>query len=182
MADENKERIYVIPLRRAFLNAPIYKRTKRAVSEIRIFITRHMKVDEVRIGSKLNELLWKKGNENPPAKVKVKTRKIENYAQVELENYPFFEKKETEEKEKKVEAKEGKQEHIKAEQSKEEEKLLKEGKAKEEIKHGPEPKKKEELKTKQMDEKIERTKRISKTQKSFIKHKEPKQAGSKTGH
>ncbi|MBS3155301.1 60S ribosomal protein L31 [Candidatus Woesearchaeota archaeon] len=154
MADENKERIYVIPLRRAFLNAPIYKRTKRAVSEIRIFITRHMKVDEVRIGSKLNELLWKKGNENPPAKVKVKTRKI----------------------------KEGKQEHIKAEQSKEEEKLLKEGKAKEEIKHGPEPKKKEELKTKQMDEKIERTKRISKTQKSFIKHKEPKQAGSKVGH
>lgn len=180
MADE-KERIHVIPLRRAFLKAPIYKRTKRAVNEIRIYISRHMKVNDVRIGSKLNELLWKNGNENPPSKVKVKTRKVKDYAQVELENYPFFEEKEKTEskpKEKLLNAKE--------EANKEEAKLIKEGKADEaiekETKHGPGPEKLEELKSKQMNEKTERTHRISKTQKSMIKHKSPKTSGAKVGH
>lgn len=182
MVDDNKERIHVIPLRRAFLKAPSYKRTKRAVNEIRNFIYRHMKVNDVRIGSALNDYLWKQGNKNPPCKVKIKTRKIENYAQVELVDSPFFEKKEKEEKKEKVEAKENKQEKLKGEEIKEEEKLVNEGKAKEieerESKKGPEPQKKEELKTKIMDEKIERTKRISKTQKTVIKH----QKIGKVGH
>ncbi|MBU0929852.1 MAG: 50S ribosomal protein L31e [Nanoarchaeota archaeon] len=182
MAEDNKERIHVIPLRRAFLKAPNYKRTKRAVNEIRNFICRHMKVEDVRIGSKLNDYLWINGNKNPPSKVKIKTRKIEDYAQVELVDHPFFEKKEKEEKNKKVEAKETKQDKVKGEGIRAEEKLVNEGKAKEieekESKKGPEPQKKEELKTKIMAEKIERTKRISKTQKTLIKH--PKQ--SKVGH
>ena len=173
-----EERIYVIPLRRAFLKAPIYRRTKRAINEIRIFISRHMKTDDVRIGTKLNELLWKQGNQNPPSKVKIKTRKVENHVQVELEDYPFYEKKEKEEKKEKVEAKETKQEKIVGKQIKEEEKLVREGKAREiekkEIKHGPEPEKKEELKSKQIQEKIESTHKISKTQKSILKHNKPK--------
>lgn len=178
MVEEKKERVYVIPLRRAFQKAPIYKRTKRAVNEIRNFIYRHMKVDDVRIGSKLNELLWKQGNQNPPAKVKVKTRRIEDHAQVELETYPFFEKKEKEEETKKVEAKETKAEEQKKEGIKQEEKLVNEGKAREiearEVKHGTGSEKKEEQKTKQMQEKVESTHKISKSQKRIIKHPKSK--------
>ncbi|MDD5649952.1 MAG: 50S ribosomal protein L31e [Candidatus Nanoarchaeia archaeon] len=181
MVDE-KERIHVIPLRRAFLKAPIYRRTRRAVNEIRIFISRHMKVNDVRIGSKLNELLWKQGNENPPSKVKVKTRKVGDYAQVELENAPFFEQKE------KTEGKSVKDKllNTKDEGNKKEEKMVNEGKAKEiiskETKSGPQPERKEELKSKQMEAKIERTSRISKTQKSMIKHQSPKHTETKVGH
>lgn len=173
-----EERIHVIPLRRAFQKAPIYKRTKRAVNEIRNYISRHMKVDDVRIGPKLNELLWSCGNQNPPAKVKVKTRKIDNYAQVELENFPFYEKKEKEEKKEEVKAKGTKEEQEKAKEIKDEEKLVNEGKAKEiekrEFKHGTGPEKKEELKSKQMQEKTESSKKISKTQKRITKHPKPK--------
>ena len=173
-----EERIYTIPLRIAFLKAPIYKRTKRAINKIKIFISRHMKVEDVRIGTHLNEFLWKNGNQNPPSKVKVKTRKVENYAQVELESFPFYEKKEKEEEKKKVEAKEAKQEKIVGDQIKEEEKLVNEGKAKEiekrEVKHGTGPEKKEELRSKQMQEKVESTHKISKSQKGIIKHPKAK--------
>lgn len=178
MAD-TKERVYVIPLRRASQRAPIYKRTKRAVNEIRYFISKHMKVDDVRIGSQLNELLWSRGNENPPHKIRVKTRKIENYAQVELEQYPYYEKKEKEEKKKEeVKAKETKAEVEKEKEVREEEKMVVEGKAKEiekrEVKHGPEPLKKEEGKSKSVEKGIKMQHRIEKTQKGLIKHPKSK--------
>ena len=83
------ERNYTIPLRKAFLKAPAYRRAKRAVSEVRIFATRHMKASEVKIGKYLNLALWKHGIKNPPHHVKVVcTKDAEGIVKVELEGAP----------------------------------------------------------------------------------------------
>ena len=50
MAKDTQERTYTIPLRKAILKVPRYKRAKRAMSEIRIFLKRHLKVETVKIG------------------------------------------------------------------------------------------------------------------------------------
>ena len=83
------ERTYVIPLRRAFLRAPRYNRAKRAVSEVRQFISRHMKAPEVHIGKFLNEQLWAQGGRKPPTRVTVKTKRHDDVAYVELSAYDF---------------------------------------------------------------------------------------------
>ncbi len=72
------ERTYNIPLRRGFIDTPRYKRTKRAVSVLRRFISRHMKSEDIRIGRHLNMALWAKGITNPPHHVKVECRKFES--------------------------------------------------------------------------------------------------------
>ena len=136
------ERNYTIPLRREAQRAPIYKRTKRAVNAIRSFIKKHMKVEEVKIGPKLNDTLWERGNKNPPPRIKVHTKKEENYAHVELENVPFpikhEKKKEPKTLKEKVEAKleekqpkaVKKQQEEKAKEKELEEELVHEGKVK----------------------------------------------------
>ena len=85
MADE---KIFTIPLRKQFLKAPIYKRTKKAKIALREFISKHMKVslDNVKIGHNLNTFLWSKGKKNPPSKIKVKSMIVEDKAYVELPN------------------------------------------------------------------------------------------------
>ena len=67
-----EERIYTIPLRRKFRKAPIYRRTKRALREVKEFLAKHMKAEEVKIGKYLNLELWKHGRKNPPAKIKIR--------------------------------------------------------------------------------------------------------------
>ncbi len=71
MAKDTQERTYTIPLRKAILKVPRYKRAKRAMSEIRIFLKRHLKVETVKIGQHLNIYMWRHGIKNPPTKVKV---------------------------------------------------------------------------------------------------------------
>ncbi len=65
-----EKRLYTIPLRDAW-NVSIMKRSKRAMSVIKIFAERHMKTDSVKIGAELNHLIWSRGIKNPPRKVKV---------------------------------------------------------------------------------------------------------------
>ncbi|MDH5771313.1 MAG: 50S ribosomal protein L31e [Candidatus Bathyarchaeota archaeon] len=69
--DVVEERIYTIPLRRAW-TSPKRKRVPRAVRLIRDFITRHMKPERVIIGSDVNEEVWGRGIEKPPRRIKVK--------------------------------------------------------------------------------------------------------------
>ncbi|MEM1524783.1 MAG: 50S ribosomal protein L31e [Nitrososphaerales archaeon] len=73
MSEEGGElsRIYVIPLRKAWL-APKHRRAKRAINLIREFAERHMKSSDIKIDTSLNELIWSKGIENPPRKIAVK--------------------------------------------------------------------------------------------------------------
>jgi large subunit ribosomal protein L31e len=79
-----EERTYIIPLRREFLKVPRYRRAKRAISEIRKFSKKHMKMEDVRIGRDLNMKVMEKGTETPPHKVQVKIMKFDEYVRVDL--------------------------------------------------------------------------------------------------
>jgi len=94
------ERTYTIPLRREVHKSPDYKRAKKAVSVIKLFLERHMKSADIKIGRHLNLLLWEKGIKNPPPSVKVTAiREEDGSVKVEL----FGKKYEVKKKEVKVE-------------------------------------------------------------------------------
>jgi large subunit ribosomal protein L31e len=73
------ERVYTIPLREV-KKAPRWKRSKKAVDEVRKYLAKHMKtpVDEVKIGAGLNEAIWARGAQKPPARVRVKAVKFDD--------------------------------------------------------------------------------------------------------
>jgi len=83
------ERTYTIPLRRDFIKVPKHRRAKRAIGEIRTFMVKHMKTEDVRIGKELNEKVWGNGIKNPPGKVKVKAVKKDDIVTVELEGFEY---------------------------------------------------------------------------------------------
>jgi large subunit ribosomal protein L31e len=70
------ERIYTIPLRSAY-DAVRGKRSRKAIKIVRSFISRHMKaeMDEVSISEGVNKLIWKRGIQKPPRKIKVRAVK-----------------------------------------------------------------------------------------------------------
>ncbi len=69
------ERNYNIPLRIATLKSPFHKKAKKAISTVKIFISKHMKTKEVKIGQYLNLKIWEHGMRNPPNMVKVTAAK-----------------------------------------------------------------------------------------------------------
>ena len=81
------ERIFTIPLK-VTRQVPKTKRAPRAIKEIKAFVQKHMGVKgkaaddeekkDVWIDYRLNELLWSKGIENPPSKVRVKAIRFED--------------------------------------------------------------------------------------------------------
>ncbi|MEM2164077.1 MAG: 50S ribosomal protein L31e [Candidatus Bathyarchaeia archaeon] len=82
MSDSStEERIYTIPLRDAW-RAPWTDRAPTAIKIVREFIKRHLKVnveeERVRISNELNRLIWSRGREKPPRRVKVRVVKEEN--------------------------------------------------------------------------------------------------------
>ncbi len=102
------ERTYTIPLRKEWLKAPRYKRAKRAIRAVRSFLVRHMKSEEVKLGTVLNQEIWKDGIKNPPCRVKVNVIKNdEGVVRAELFGVPMPkpEEKKTEKAEKKTEKK-----------------------------------------------------------------------------
>ncbi len=78
MADQ-EEKIMNIPLRRA-KNDPSSKRASVAMKEIRDYVSRHMKVpkEDIWIDSSTNEMVWSRGIQKPPSKIKVKVIKFED--------------------------------------------------------------------------------------------------------
>lgn len=124
--DTNKveiERTYNVPLRKEFMKVPRWKKTQKAVTTLRQFLSKHMKSDNVKLGKEVNKELWKHGIRNPPHHIKVNvTKDSKGVVKAEL----FGAKKETgnkvsggsKEPSKKVE-KEVKKEESKAEEKKE---------------------------------------------------------------
>ncbi len=86
---EELERIYTIPLTVTKI-VPKTKRAPRAIKEIREFVKRHMMKEtsthakdkeppkEVWVDHKLNELIWARGIERPPSKIRVKVIRFED--------------------------------------------------------------------------------------------------------
>lgn len=84
-----EERVYTIPLRRAWIMPP-NKRAPRAVRIMKTFIQRHMKVGEgaikeegeeeggkIIISNEVNEEIWRRGIENPPRKLRIRAARDE---------------------------------------------------------------------------------------------------------
>ena len=84
-----EERIYTVPLRRAW-NVPAKKRAPKAIRMIKAFVQKHMKVgvetieeDEeeeggrVIIKNEVNQKIWSQGIEKPPRKVRIRVAKDE---------------------------------------------------------------------------------------------------------
>ncbi|MBI2582047.1 60S ribosomal protein L31 [Candidatus Woesearchaeota archaeon] len=115
------ERTYNVPLRKEYMKAPRWNRTKKAVTALRQFLVRHMKSEDVRLSKELNEEMWKHGIKNPPHHVKVKAVKDEKgVVMVELfgAEKPASKKVKTTKKEKKTaktESKAAKEETTQAE-------------------------------------------------------------------
>jgi|YelNatPaOPRAMG01_1025707.scaffolds.fasta_scaffold191903_1 large subunit ribosomal protein L31e len=78
------EREYTIPLRDVW-KAQKKKRAEKAIRIIKNFAKRHMKAEEVKISEKVNELIWSKGIEKPPRRIKVIMKKDkDNIVKIEL--------------------------------------------------------------------------------------------------
>lgn len=69
------ERTYTIPLRKGTLKVPRKRRSKKAISVLKEFVSKHAKSTEVVIGERLNEAIWTNGITNPPSFVTVTMRK-----------------------------------------------------------------------------------------------------------
>ena len=71
MADT--ERVYTIPLG-VVKHVPIYRRSNRAMTEVRNYLARHMKVpaEEVKIDPGINEVIWARGDMKPPSRIRVR--------------------------------------------------------------------------------------------------------------
>lgn len=77
MADNELERIYTIPLRKAH-HGTRSKRANRAIRDVRNFLTRHMKSEEVWIGNDVNEALWSRGKFRIPSRIRVRATRFDD--------------------------------------------------------------------------------------------------------
>jgi len=82
-----EERFYTIPLQKALIRPP-KKRAPRAMQLIKIFVTKHMKLEmkvseeeeeaelpQLIISQEVNEKVWGRGIEKPPRKIKTRVTK-----------------------------------------------------------------------------------------------------------
>jgi len=86
---EEIERVYTVPLT-ITRQVPKTKRAPRAIKEIKDFVRKHMAEEvseedkekgekkDVWVDYKLNELIWSRGIEKPPRKVRVKAIRFED--------------------------------------------------------------------------------------------------------
>ena len=70
------ERIYTVPFGEAY-NGSRTVRSRKAIKILREFMCRHMKSapEEVAISTGVNELIWARGMQKPPRKIKVRALK-----------------------------------------------------------------------------------------------------------
>ena len=173
------ERQYIIPLRKGWLKVPSYRRTGRAVRDVKAFLAKHMKVEDVKIGKNLNMALWTNGSRNPPHKIEVIVKRFDSkegsYVRAELPGKKF------EEEEKKVVEKKSKlQEKIEGMTGQKDVKVSeKRGKKKEEeikeevLKKGVEVEKEKVKETKKDEKKEDQEKR---REENLIKRADKKEA------
>jgi len=70
-----EEKVYTIPLRHVWVVTPRGKRAPRAVRDVRNFVSRHMKAEEVSISNEVNEAIWARSINKPPRKIAVRAVK-----------------------------------------------------------------------------------------------------------
>ena len=74
-------RHYTIPLRAAW-HVPRTKRASRAITEVRKFVSRHMKVQEdedIWIEEAINHTIWSRGIQKPPRRIHIMVTREEGF-------------------------------------------------------------------------------------------------------
>ena len=71
------ERVYVIPLRDVKKVSRTI-RSPRAIREIKMFLEKHMKSDDIKLDASVNEKIWERGIQKIPPRIKVKATKEED--------------------------------------------------------------------------------------------------------
>jgi len=70
-----EEKVYTIPLRHVWVVTPRGKRAPRAVRDVRNYVARHMKSEEVAVSNEINSELWGRSINKPPRKITVRAVK-----------------------------------------------------------------------------------------------------------
>jgi large subunit ribosomal protein L31e len=79
------ERIYTVPLRKAYWTGSRLKRANRSVRILKEFVERHMKPEELLIQPEVNEVLWSRGIQKPPRRLRIRaTKNSDNLVRVYL--------------------------------------------------------------------------------------------------
>ena len=60
------------------MEAPPYRRAKVAIRLIKEFAERHMKAEEVKIDSEVNESVWARGIKKPPRRIRLEMERDED--------------------------------------------------------------------------------------------------------
>ena len=104
------EKIYTIPLRKAYIKSPRIEKTKKSVKAVKTYVIKHTKIPNVKISEKLNSTLWSSGAKKPLHTIRVKVTITDDVASVRLPEEITFEeekKKFLEKKDKKTDEKPG---------------------------------------------------------------------------
>jgi large subunit ribosomal protein L31e len=79
------ERIYTVPLRKAYWTGSRLRRSNRAVRILREFVERHMKPEELLIQPEVNDRIWSRGIQKPPRRIRIRaTKNSDNLVRVYL--------------------------------------------------------------------------------------------------
>lgn len=70
-----EEKIFNLNLRKQFVKVARWRRAKDFTQLLRKILKKKLKTDKIKIDKKLNEKIWERGMENPPAKLRIKTVK-----------------------------------------------------------------------------------------------------------
>lgn len=71
MAEKAIEKVYTIPLRSGWVREPRSKRSNRAIRDVKVFVVKHTKSKDVKISKGINELIFSRGFQKPPPRIKV---------------------------------------------------------------------------------------------------------------
>jgi large subunit ribosomal protein L31e len=80
MSEEKVEpltRTYTVPLGVVF-ETQAYRRSKKAITVIREFATRHMKATQVSIDVEVNKVVWARGIRHPPRRIRLEMERDED--------------------------------------------------------------------------------------------------------
>ncbi|MCU0799475.1 MAG: 50S ribosomal protein L31e [Candidatus Thermoplasmatota archaeon] len=86
MAEDTEERIMIVPLRKLLLSTPRTRKAHRANRVIKSHVAHHMKakLDDIWLDTHINEAVWKRGIENPPARLRIKVVRFKDQDLVEV--------------------------------------------------------------------------------------------------
>jgi len=79
------ERIYTVPLRKAYWTGSRPRRANRSVRILREFVERHMKPEELLIQPEVNDRIWARGIQKPPRRLRIRaTKNADNLVRIYL--------------------------------------------------------------------------------------------------